>query len=187
MKLNPIAQKLNQASVLLEDTPYPELVTMLRIGAEEIQRLYRLVSVVEKVEWILNDSAYKAPEMFAEMWAERWRPMLAEALKTAPRAEPSTTNDVEFKSIEVRSPVCLDLTDAEYMQLMRLLTASCNRYEATHPTRVCWVFGTGSKITFMPLTAEEEKTRGVEFDDNILSIEISEREATPRELERRRK
>ncbi len=37
--MNPIAQKLSEASVLMEGTPHPELVEMLRIGAEEIERL----------------------------------------------------------------------------------------------------------------------------------------------------
>lgn len=36
---NPIAVKLNEASVVMEGTPNPELVAMLRIGAEEIYRL----------------------------------------------------------------------------------------------------------------------------------------------------
>jgi hypothetical protein len=39
--MNPIAHRLNQASVVMEGTPHAELVTMLRIGAEEIQRLQR--------------------------------------------------------------------------------------------------------------------------------------------------
>lgn len=41
--MNQVAMKLNEASVLMEDTPHPELVAMLRIGAEEIQRLQGLV------------------------------------------------------------------------------------------------------------------------------------------------
>lgn len=41
--MNQIAQKLNEASVLMEGTPHPELAEALRIGAEEIQRLQALV------------------------------------------------------------------------------------------------------------------------------------------------
>lgn len=36
---NPIAEKLSQASLLMEDTPHPELAEALRIGANEIERL----------------------------------------------------------------------------------------------------------------------------------------------------
>lgn len=41
--MNPIASKMNEASVLMEDTPHPELAEMLRIGAEEIQRLQNVI------------------------------------------------------------------------------------------------------------------------------------------------
>lgn len=48
--MNPIAQRLNEASVLLEGTPHPEIAEMLRIGAEEIQRLQsRLDAGIESV------------------------------------------------------------------------------------------------------------------------------------------
>ena len=41
--MNPIAERLNEASVIMEGTPHPELAEALRIGAEEIQRLQLLV------------------------------------------------------------------------------------------------------------------------------------------------
>jgi hypothetical protein len=40
--VNPIAAKLSEASLLLEDTAHPELADMLRIGAAEIERLHRI-------------------------------------------------------------------------------------------------------------------------------------------------
>lgn len=42
--VNPIAARLSEASVLMEDTTHPELSDMLRIGANEIDRLQRLVA-----------------------------------------------------------------------------------------------------------------------------------------------
>jgi hypothetical protein len=41
--MNPFAKRLNEASVLLEGTLHPELVEILRLGAEEIQRLQLIV------------------------------------------------------------------------------------------------------------------------------------------------
>lgn len=40
MSESPVARRLNEASVIMEGTPHPELVAMLRMGAEEIQRLW---------------------------------------------------------------------------------------------------------------------------------------------------
>ena len=40
MSDSPIAKRLSEASVVMEGMPHPELVAMLRIGAEEIQRLW---------------------------------------------------------------------------------------------------------------------------------------------------
>jgi hypothetical protein len=40
--MNAIAQRINEASVIMEGTPHPELVALLRIAAEEIQRLQNL-------------------------------------------------------------------------------------------------------------------------------------------------
>jgi hypothetical protein len=40
---NPIAARLSDASLLMEDTAHPELADMLRIGANEIERLQGLL------------------------------------------------------------------------------------------------------------------------------------------------
>ncbi|CAM6004387.1 unnamed protein product [Sphagnum balticum] len=42
MSESPIAKRLSDASVVMEGTPHPELVDMLRIGANEVQRLWEL-------------------------------------------------------------------------------------------------------------------------------------------------
>jgi hypothetical protein len=42
MSESPVAKRLSEASVVMEGTPHPELVAMLKIGAEEIQRLWEL-------------------------------------------------------------------------------------------------------------------------------------------------
>lgn len=50
--MNPIAQKVSEASVLMEGTPHPELVEVLRIAAEEIQRLQTLVDKGIESVWV---------------------------------------------------------------------------------------------------------------------------------------
>lgn len=47
---NAIAQKLSQASILMEDTPHPELADALRIGANEIERLERGTGIAREYE-----------------------------------------------------------------------------------------------------------------------------------------
>jgi hypothetical protein len=59
----------------------------------------------------------------------------------------------------------------EFLELLDFNTV----YEATHPGRVMWSFGMRCKPTFIPMTAEEEKVRGMEFDDSVLAIECHER------------
>lgn len=49
--MNPIAQRLNEASVMLEGTRHPEIAEMLRIGAEEIQRLQSRVDAGIESVW----------------------------------------------------------------------------------------------------------------------------------------
>lgn len=49
--MNPVATRLSEASVLMEGTPHSELVEMLRIGAEEIQRLQSLVDDGKEAVW----------------------------------------------------------------------------------------------------------------------------------------
>lgn len=78
--------------------------------------------------------------------------------------------------IEVTFPVGVELSDSWQQRLISLVDEVCTAYELSHPGRVMWPFGVGSKITYLPLTREEELERGIELDDNTLSIEVAERE-----------
>lgn len=78
--------------------------------------------------------------------------------------------------IEVTFPVAVDLPDDFQKRLAELLGEVCKAYEAANPARVMWCFGVGSKITYMPMTADEETTRGLEYDNDTLHFEIAERE-----------
>lgn len=78
--------------------------------------------------------------------------------------------------IEITFPEAVELPSEWEHRLINLVTEACRAYEAAHPGRVMWPSGFGSKITYMPMTADEEKTRGIEFDNSTLSIECYERE-----------
>jgi len=81
----------------------------------------------------------------------------------------------KITSIEVTFPEAVEVPDAQFQQLVSIVSDICKAYEATHPGRVMWPFGIGCKPTYIPMTAEEEKTRGMEFDESVLSIECYER------------
>lgn len=83
--------------------------------------------------------------------------------------------------IEISFPVGVDISRENQIRLDEVVTAICRDYEATHPGRIMWPAGFGDRITFMPMTAEEEQTRGIEFDSSVLAIDVAEREAYPGE------
>lgn len=83
----------------------------------------------------------------------------------------------KLRRIEVTFPAPVDMPDDFQQRLVELVGEVCKAYEAKNPGRVMWPFGVGSKITYMPMTREEEEAgRGMEFDDDTLSIECAERE-----------
>lgn len=80
-------------------------------------------------------------------------------------------------AIEITFPVGVDLPNDWCRRLDELLSEVCQAYEAQHRDRVMWPFGHGQKITYMPMTrAEEEAGFGMQFDDSVYAVEISERE-----------
>lgn len=79
--------------------------------------------------------------------------------------------------IEVTFPVPVEVPNAMYQRLCDVINDVCKAYEAAHPGRVMWPAGFGSKITYMPMTkAEEDAGRGMEFDDDTMTIDCAERE-----------
>lgn len=81
-----------------------------------------------------------------------------------------------IRRIEISFPVPTEVPDALYHRLCEVISDVCKAYEGAHPGRVMWPFGFGSKITYMPMTADEEAERGMEFDDDTMTIEVAERE-----------
>lgn len=83
----------------------------------------------------------------------------------------------KLRRIEINFPVPVDLPDDFQKRLVGLVDEVCKTYEANHPGRVMWPFGVGCKITHMPLTREQEEAgEHLEFDEDTLEIEVSERE-----------
>lgn len=81
-----------------------------------------------------------------------------------------------IRRIEINFPHPVELTNDQQRRLDAIAGEMCKTYEALHPGRVMWPFGCGFKITYMPMTREDEEARGIEFDDDTFEISCSERE-----------
>lgn len=79
------------------------------------------------------------------------------------------------RRIELNFPEPVELTQQHQRRLDEIAGELCKTWQEAHPGRVMWPFGVGFKITFMPLTREQEETRGIEFDDDTFEIECTER------------
>lgn len=79
--------------------------------------------------------------------------------------------------IEISFPLSVEVTDDDFRVLHAITEEICHRYERSHPGRIMWPFGSGSKIIYMPMTREEELAgKHMEFDDSTYAIDVSERE-----------
>jgi len=82
---------------------------------------------------------------------------------------------LKIRKIEIDFPCYVDVPNDFGSQLHDLINAVCKLYERDHPDRVMWPAGHGSKMTYMPITREEERVRGCEFDEDIYHIGVAER------------
>lgn len=82
----------------------------------------------------------------------------------------------DIVKIEINFPGAVELTNDDLRQLDAVAGEICDRYQTNHPGRIMWPAGIGSKITYMPMTREEELAgRHLEFDDSIFAIDCAER------------
>lgn len=80
--------------------------------------------------------------------------------------------------IQINFPVGVDWPSGFEQTLDALVNMICEKYEDEYPTRKMWTSGHGAKLLWRePLEPDS--------DDSIYCIDISEREATERELQRR--
>lgn len=83
----------------------------------------------------------------------------------------------KIHNISITFPVEVELTDELQRELVQIADKICNTYEAANPSRVMWPGGIGSRITYMPMTKEEEDAGAkIEFDDATFAVDCSERE-----------
>ena len=78
---------------------------------------------------------------------------------------------MKIAKIEIDFPIMVDVDLDMQIDLDRLIKRICNRN--VHPDQVMWPSSFGSKPTYIPITAAEERERGIEFDDTILHIGCS--------------
>lgn len=83
----------------------------------------------------------------------------------------------QIRRIEINFPAPVELTNDQQRRLDEIAGEMCKAWQALHPGRVMWPFGTGFKITYMPMTRmEEEAGKHIEFDPDTFEISCSERE-----------
>lgn len=82
---------------------------------------------------------------------------------------------MKITAIEITFPVAVELTNEEQQELDAFAGRICDRWQSENPGRVMWPAGIGCKPTYIPMTAEEEQTRGIEFDEGTFQISCSER------------
>lgn len=92
---------------------------------------------------------------------------------------------MKIQAIEITFPVPVELPEGFEKTLSCFVGMVCKKYEKENPTRTMWPAGQGFKPTFIPMTQEQEKERGMEFDETTYVIEVFEREAHESEVERR--
>lgn len=90
----------------------------------------------------------------------------------------NTVSTHKISSIEVTFPVPVELPPGWEQALSALVGMVCEHYEQQHPMRTMWASGHGAKILW-------REPHEPDFDDEVLSINVAEREAYPRELARR--
>ncbi len=84
---------------------------------------------------------------------------------------------MKIRRIEINFPEPVELTNDQQNRLDAIAGEMCKAYGQMHPGRVMWPFGCGFKITYMPMTREEEQAgKHIEFDPDTFEIECSERE-----------
>ncbi len=76
----------------------------------------------------------------------------------------------KVKSIEVAFPFPVDIPREARDMIWSALKLICTRN--CPEGHVMWPAGEGAKPVYIPLTQEEEKRRGPEFDDSIYYFEV---------------
>lgn len=93
------------------------------------------------------------------------------------RKEEAATKEEDTLRIEINFPVSVYISDRSFHRIVETISEVCDDYENRHPGRTMWPAGMGSKITYMPMTREEEKAgRHMEFAKDVLCVDVAERE-----------
>jgi len=78
---------------------------------------------------------------------------------------------MKVSKIEIDFPVMVNIDLDIQVELDTLLKKICNRNVLKN--QVMWPSSYGSKPIYIPITAAEEKERGIEFDDTIFHVGCS--------------
>lgn len=79
----------------------------------------------------------------------------------------------KIHSIEIHFPEPVDMTPEDANGILAIVSAMTDRYGATHPGRVMWVFGVGQKMLSNPYMMADDEP--MQFDEGCFEITCSER------------
>lgn len=82
---------------------------------------------------------------------------------------------MKIRHIQIDFPEPVEITGEQQQELVQLCSEITKAFEKANPGRVMWPAGIGYLPTFIPMTADAEKTRGIEFDEDTFAIEVAER------------
>ena len=85
----------------------------------------------------------------------------------------------DTKAIEIIFPMKVHVNQKASKLIIEAIDIICD--ENCPEGHVMWLFGHGGKPTYIPLTAEEEKKRGAEYDMDVNFFEIACRRKHPGE------
>jgi hypothetical protein len=76
------------------------------------------------------------------------------------------------RKIEIDFPVEVEITENDCQLISAVIANICER-ESQKKECLLWLFEQGSKVTYIPLTIEEEKEHQIEYDDDVEYFGVS--------------
>lgn len=83
---------------------------------------------------------------------------------------------MKVRKLEISFGEPVEITELHQRLIVSFADYLCKRYKRDNPGRTMWPSGIGQKVTFIPMTREEEQTRGIGFDSEVFEVDCFERE-----------
>lgn len=144
----------------------------------------RVTRIIDSDAWLVHrtkrlPNGEPLPTIHA--WEERWgiadqkAAQITEELLRFQRKPDKYTETI--RRIEINFPELVHVSEKNFRRLALAVEEIANEYTLMYSGRVMWMFGCGVKITYMPMTKQEEDAGAqMEYDESTLEITCAERE-----------